>query len=335
MRVRLAVRPFVTQSVIVGMLCVAQFATNMWTTQVVRPLKLDQFLLYIAVFGGVNLTVVLLGDRLARARGWWRRSAYMAIGAAGSSVAHYVALAPAAYVETAYNGVLALLLAIPALLGATTGFLLHSSLGYAADGDDPQALAAAAGDSAAPSPGGLLSAGETDYYGGPLQVRTSTMAAWIAALIGAALFSLVTMFSLNDGILPADVLPPLIRTNPALAALMAIGVYSIPFLFFIRKSHDFLQARGKDGIKSYALAGVFVPLGFCTMLLALMGPFAVMIVLPWFLPSVVAMTAYHRLAGFEPLSLPGDIEVSDRRTLLPADHVRRRMRRVIATDRAA
>ena len=80
---------------------------------------------------------------------------------------------------------------------------------------------------------------------------------------------------------------------------------------------------------SYALAGVVVPLGFALMLLALMGPFGVMVVLPWVLPSVVAMSVYHRLAGFEPLALPQDIEVRDPRNMLPADHVRRRVKRAV------
>jgi len=41
--------------------------------------------------------------------------------------------------------------------------------------------------------------------------------------------------------------------------------------------------------------------------------------------------AYHRLAGREPLSLPDDIEVSDRRALVGADHVRRHVRRIVDT----
>ena len=155
------------------------------------------------------------------------------------------------------------------------------------------------------------------------------MAAWVAALIGASIIGVATLFSLTDGQLPADVLPPLFRTNPAMAGLVGIAFWTVPFLFFVRKSHDFLQSRGKDRIKSYALAGVFVPLGLSSMLLVLMGPFALLIVLPWIFPSVIAMVVYHRLAGVEPLALPADIEVSDPRTLIPADHVRRRVRRVI------
>ena len=64
-------------------------------------------------------------------------------------------------------------------------------------------------------------------------------------------------------------------------------------------------------------------------LFALLGPFAIMVVLPWILPSMAAIAVYHRLAGFEPLSLPDDIEVNDRRTLIAADHPRRQTRRIV------
>ena len=158
------------------------------------------------------------------------------------------------------------------------------------------------------------------------------MAAWVAAFIASSLYSLTVMFSLTDGLLPPDAMPPLYHENPALMALVGIAVYSVFFYFFVRKAHGFLQARGKDQMRSYALAGIFVPLGFALMLLALMGPFGIMVVLPWVLPSVLAMVTYHRLAGFEPLALPSDIEVRDPRTLLAADHVRRRVRRVVPVN---
>jgi hypothetical protein len=131
--------------------------------------------------------------------------------------------------------------------------------------------------------------------------------------------------------LPADAMPPLSRANPILFAIYGIIGVSVLFYIFISRSHSFLQRRGKDSLKSYALAGVVVPLGFALALLALMGPFGPLIVLPWILPSVLAMATYHRIAGFEPLDLPDDIEVSDPRTMLPADHVRRRVRRVVRT----
>jgi hypothetical protein len=111
--------------------------------------------------------------------------------------------------------------------------------------------------------------------------------------------------------------------------LSGIFVMTLPFYIFVRKAHAFLQARGKSELKSYLKAGLFVPGLFFLGFFALLGPFAIMFVLPWILPSMIAIGVYHRLAGFEPLSLPGDIEVSDRRTLIGADHPRRQMRRIV------
>jgi hypothetical protein len=329
MKLRFAWTPLLVQSQIMGMLVLGQFQTGMWTTHQVQRFTLDQMLLYFLLFAAVNFAVVFAGDQFARKNGWWTRSAYLLIGAAGGTAAHGVALAPGGYYEASRSGVMLLIIAIPLLLGAATGFLMHRSLGYSTEGDDPHALAAAGANDRAGPADAVYDIGTASYYEGPLQVRTSAMAAFVAALIASSLYSLTVMFSLGDGMLPAEAMPPLYRENPALMALVGIGVYSLFFYLFIRKAHGFLQARGKDRMRSYALAGVFVPMGFVIMLLALMGPFAVMVVLPWVMPSVLAMVVYHRLAGFEPLALPADIEVADQRTMLAPDHVRRRVRRVI------
>ena len=334
MELRFAWKPLLVQSQIIGLLVLAQFQTSMWTTHAAQRLTLDRMFLYFLLFAGVNFVVIAAGDGLARKMGWWQRSAYLLIGAAASSAAHAVALAPGGYVEAWRNGVILLILAIPLLLGAATAFLMHRGLGYSTEGDDPQALAEATKPAAeeAQAASAVHDTATASYYEGPLQVRTSAMAAWVAAFIASSLYSLTVMFSLGDGLLPPDAMPPLYHENPALMALVGIGVYSLFFYLFVRKAHGFLQARGKDQMRSYALAGVFVPMGLALMLLALMGPFAIMVVLPWVLPSVLAMVTYHRLAGFEPLALPSDIEVRDPRNLLAADHVRRRVRRVVPVN---
>jgi hypothetical protein len=339
MKLRFAWKPFLVQSQIVALLVFVQFQTNMWTTQIVRPMSPDQMLLHFALFFGLSLIVALACDRYGRSKGLWKRSAYVLIGALSASITHFVALAPGGYVRAIDEGHLLVILVIPLLLGGATGFLLHKSLGYSTEDDDPLLLEQTVGKAAASQAPigvatslGLINSGSAEYYDGPLQVRTSGWAALVAALAGSAVYSIVTTLTLYDGALPMDALPPVFRNNPALGMLLASAVFTLPFFVFVRKSHDFLQARGKDGIKSYALAGLFVPLGFGLMLLALMGPFGVMVILPWIVPSVIAMITYHRVAGFEPLALPSDIEVRDRRTMLPANHVRRRVRRVVPAE---
>jgi fatty acid desaturase len=332
MKLRFAWKPLLVQSQIMGLIVLAQFQTNIWTSWRMQRFTVDQMFLYFLLFASINFAVVYAGDQLARKHGRWKRSTYMMIGAAGATAAHAVALAPGGYVDTLRNGAILLIVLIPALLGAATGFLMHLSLGYSDEGDDPHALADLVNGPEPAGAGAVHDLGTAAYYDGPLQVRTSGMAALVAALVGSSLYTLTVMFSLSDGLLPAEAMPPLYRENPAMMAMVGICFYTLFFFAFVRRAHSFLQSRGKDKILSYALAGVFVPMGFAMMLLALMGPFGVMVVLPWVLPAVVAMVSYHRHAGFEPLFLPSDIEVSDQRTMLPADHVRRRVRRVIPVN---
>jgi len=111
--------------------------------------------------------------------------------------------------------------------------------------------------------------------------------------------------------------------------LSGIFAFILPFYILVRKAHAFLQARGKSALSSYIKAGLVVPGLFFLGFLALLGPFALLFVLPWILPSMAAMGVYYRLAGMEPLALPDDIEVRDRRTLIAADHPRRQMRRIV------
>ena len=144
MQLRFAWKPLLVQSQLIGLLVLAQFQTSMWTTHAAQRLTLDRMFLYFLLFAGVNFVVIAAGDGLARKMGWWQRTPYLLIGAAASTVAHVVALAPGGYVEAWRNGVIALILAIPLLLGAATAFLMHRGLGYSTEGDDPQALAAAA-----------------------------------------------------------------------------------------------------------------------------------------------------------------------------------------------
>ena len=329
-KLRFAWKPLLVQSQIVGLLVLAQFQLNSWTDQKPDPVTPDRAVLFFLLFAGVNFLVMFAGDRLARKRGIWKRSHYMVLGGVASTAAHAVALAPASYVQAARDGIVFALILLPLLIGAATAFLMHRSLGYAVEGDDPQALQQkVSGESAN---GAVHKTDLAEYYDGPLQVRTSAMAAVIASLAGGAVFVFIQLVGLSDGLLPREATPPLFSQNPILFALYGICGCAVFFYVFVMRSHAFLQRRAKTELKSYALAGVFVPAGFAMAYIALMGPLGFIFVLPWVLPAVAAMIAYHRLAGFEPLDIPDDIEVRDPRAMLPADHIRRRVRRVVRAD---
>ena len=332
MKLAFSWRPFVAQSLAVGLFTFLEWQTNVWTTKAVRPETLDRLILPLIGFALVNFAVLIAGDRVARRLGRSDRPTYVVIGALAASAAHVVALAPAGYATALERGALSLLIGVPALLGAAMGFLLHRSLGFTTEGDEPEALATSVGKTKDAAPAYAATAG-AEYYNGPLQVRDSSMAALIAAMIGSTLYMFMqALAESQDHFLAGMVSPKAFGSMPTMF-LSGIFVFTLPFYIFVRKAHSFLQARGKAELKSYALAGLVVPGLFFLGFLALLGPFALLFVLPWILPSIAAMATYHRLAGMEPLSLPDDIEVSDRRTLIAADHPRRQMRRIVGPQR--
>jgi hypothetical protein len=273
--------------------------------------------------------VLIAGDRIARKLGRSDRATYIGIGAMAASAAHAVALAPAAYATAAGQGTVSVIIAVPALLGAAMGFLLHRSLGFAIDGDEPEELAGQAGSGEpGPVPAYAATTG-AEYYSGPLQVRDSSMAALIAAVIGSTLYMFMQAVAESQTHFLAGMVSPKAFGSMPTMFLSGIFAFVLPFYIFVRKAHAFLQARGKSALSSYIKAGLVVPGLFFLGFLALMGPFALLFVLPWILPSMAAMGVYYRIAGMEPLALPDDIEVRDRRTLIGADHPRRHMRRVV------
>lgn len=329
MKLAFSWRPFVSQSLAVGLFTFLEWQTNVWTTKTVRAETLDRLLGPLIGFALVNFMVLLAGDRLARKLGRSDRGTYIAIGAIAASAAHAVALAPAAYVTAVERGTVSLLIAVPALLGAALGFLLHRSLGFAIDGDEPEELVEKAGDPANGGAPAYAATSGAEYYSGPLQLRDSSMAALIAAITGSTLYMFMQAVAESQTHFLAGMVSPKAFGSMPTMFLSGIFAFILPFYIFVRKAHAFLQARGKSALSSYVKAGLVVPGLFFVGLLALMGPFALLFVLPWILPSMAAMAAYHRLAGMEPLALPDDIEVRDRRTLIAANHPRRQMQRIV------
>ena len=334
MKLRFEWRAFIQQSVALALFLFVQWVTNIWTDKLLRPRTLDGMVLPIIGFGLINLAIMLAGDRLARRFDQSGRTAYVILGAIAATVMHVVALAPDAYVTTAARGELTLLIAIPALLGASTGFLLHRTLGYAHEGDDPQklanALAEVRSDLKEVAHRAFSATDSAEYYGGPLQVRDSSMAALVAAMIGSTLFIFIQAIAEWQRPFVTQIVSHDAFGGAGALFLAGIIGVTVPMYAFVQKTHSYLQARGKWEVTSYVKGGLAIPGLICLGLLALMGPFAVMVVLPWVFPGMAAMAVYHRLAGWEPLALPDDIEVRDPRTLIAADHPRRQMHRIVA-----
>ena len=321
-----------TGAATMGLFTLVEMRLGIWSEPVAREWTLDRTIVEILLVGALFTGLFMAGHAAARKAGKRGRSVYAAIGALAAAPGNLLAMGGDAMAEAKDSGMLSVLIAAPLVAGAVIGFLYHRRAGYETDGDDPAALAAAAAEPAEAeggTAGGFVETASASYYDGPLQVKTSGMAALIAAVVGGASHSLMSFSSLLGDPLPADAMPPVLRDNPGLGVVYGIIGFSIPYLVFVKATHGYLQRREKSSIRSYVLAGVFVPLMFAGAFFCLMGPFGVLFAGQFMVPSIIAMAAYYRLAGLEPLSLPDDIEVDDPRTLVAANHPRRRMRRVI------
>ncbi len=248
-------------------------------------------------------------------------------------------------------------LVFPAGAGWLLGSFYHWSAGLQVEDDDPRLLEQAMHRPGArsPAPGGIaIEAADQDpafvetaqagYYSGPVQVRTSLNAAVISSA-AAVLLSHVTLFffligsyyTQNGDAVPKArpiglfgiQLPDLPILASALVSVLESGVMislilAIPTTLIVYALHLGLRAFKKSDYLHYALVGLLTPPAI-GLLLFFVLPLGLQLALPF----AVAMMLYRKMAGLEPLSLPGDMEVRDRRTLIGGDHARRRYARVI------
>lgn len=297
--------------------------------------SVDAWVLRSLITGAVYALLFWLGHHLLRKRQSSSRNLYALIGAVASVPPFFLATGWTALAAASAAGRLSALLACPLVLGALLGFLYHRRAGYEADGDDPAALASTVVDPRAPTAsGGLHVTQMAEYYEGPLVVRNSLGAKAIASLLGSSAFVLAV--SLSEVAAPtSSPLGQFMAVNgPGKTILQGIIGAALPIMLFLSIAHSILRGRGKSTVRDYAIAGAVGPVIF-SFLFALTGMslFALVYLLQFLAPSLVAMLVYRNLAGLEPRPLPDDIIVTDRRTLVGADHVRRRVARVIDESR--
>lgn len=319
----------------------------------------DGFLLAVFFPMITFASLFAIGHFGLRTSGANARTAYPILGAISVLVSAGVWI-PYDLVELALaDGFLSIIIGLLAGIGSIIGFLHVRSVGYGhkdtestafeqafenkKDQDrfaqsrathDPLAASTQTETNENPEEIGHFVTDELEFFEGPLQVITSTKAAFTAAVAGALTHSL---YSFLVAIVFSDVLS--LRNDSALEkffsgelfTMMAMGIV---FSFFIcgiilppaiLGLHKYLKSKGKSDASSYIKYGAAAP-AVAGLMMLIVGIFLT----HWLiLPLAVAMGAYHRLAGLEPADLPEDIEVKDRRALVGANHVRRRVHRVV------
>ena len=196
----------------------------------------------------------------------------------------------------------------------------------------PSAFASMFG-SAAPHEGpATVEVGDRLYFAGPVQVRTSYGALFLSgALFG--LLSILILFGLF--VLGASLSPKPIEdvfgywvlfNRTALVSWLIFGTLGTAVLLFVPNliAHNVARWMKVTSVGAYGGVGFLTAAILCVILPPL-GFIAL-------LPCPLAMLLYRRIVGLEPVNLPSDLVVTDRDSLVGADHPRRRYRRVLVQE---
>lgn len=266
-----------------------------------------------------------------------RDAAYMIAGAACLIVSYLLGPGVEIHHMAKAAGYASAVLAAPAIMGVVIGYIYWKGAGYDTDNDDVDALAKASSQLNSENSTvdlSYISTREAEYYNGPLQVRSSFIAAGLGGMMGGLIYNAVVVF--YSGIMMKNAMHSSLSSfsgggfagasnNLAYglltAMLMGVVLLSIP----IYVGHLIARAREKTDFSDYALIGGLIPIVLGLMMFVI----GVMITLPFVPPMIIGMIVYRKYAGLEPMDLPEDIIARERRTLVGAEHVRRRMGRVV------
>jgi hypothetical protein len=241
----------------------------------------------------------------------------------------------------AAQGMLAWFFILPALVGAGMGFLYAFRAGWEVGDDRPEALAEALRETAEQGDGDTapdrVSAGGTEYFSGPLRVRTSfalmALSAALAVAIGGAvraLFSLGFEVSHMSDRSNAAVIDHAAEMSLYLGLEMAfvimIGV--MPVALAILAGHFIARGFRTHAHWAYFVIGLIAPAVLALLSLGVFLVLGAMIALP----AAIGMVLYRSFAGLEPVPVREDIHVSDERALVAADHPRRQFGRIIRSS---
>lgn len=299
-------------------------------------LHMDRLLLSCLTGGAVFGVLFGLGHLAARRAKSGSRPLYSLIGAVGLVLAYASQMRPIDLRAIADQGMLAYFFILPALVGSAAGFLYALKAGWEVGDDDPEALAesVAAAEAAADSPVAGIKVGDTEYFDGPLQTRTSFPLMILAAALATALLTgarALFVFAFEASLLEdqsnaavwAHTAQLSLFSGLEMAMLILVGI--IPISLSILAGHYVARGFKTHAHWAYFLIGLLAPLLIAVLSVGLLLVFGLMICLP----TAIGMALYRTFAGLEPVPVREDIRAPDPRALVPEGHARRRFGRVI------
>jgi hypothetical protein len=332
-----------------------------WGTEPLRDFSNDAVLLTILKGGIVFAVIFTTGHLVLRHLGIIKPWAYAALGTVCALPLFVLHLASGTFEQLAATGNLSTGLFIPACIGAAIGLAYRKSAGVDGVAEDldgmnaayrrlatagagetetgshgrPDRAQAATAKTPATADGAFVHEG-TEYFAGPLRVRTSLLSLIGASILGGVLSAILQgildlrsymhdLERLSKSIHPGNLIDVLVSD---LVARGAIALFTgMPVLILIAIAHFALRSMSKTGYLAYGVGGLLAAPVMALVTFGAAGP----LVLLATLPTVVGAVLYRKFAGLEPLPVAEDVIARNRRDLVGADHARRKAGRVIAS----
>ncbi|CDX14225.1 membrane hypothetical protein [Mesorhizobium sp. ORS 3324] len=331
-----------------------------WGTEPLSDFSNDAVILTILKGGIMFAFIFTVGHLALRYFGIIKAWTYAVLGTVCALPLFIVHLASGTFEEMAATGNLSTGLFIPACVGAAIGLAYRKSAGVDGVAEDLEGMnvayrlaAAAAGETASGSygqagrgqvafgraqptadvVGGFVHEG-TEYFSGPLRVRTSLVSLLSASILGGMLSTVLQgVLDLGSYMHGLDRIGKTIRPGNLIDVLVgdlvakgAMALFTgMPVVILIAIAHFALRSIGKSGYLAYGLGGLLAAPAMALVTFGAAGPLVILSTLP----TVVGAVIYRKLAGLEPVPVAEDVIARDRRDLVGADHARRKAGRVI------
>jgi hypothetical protein len=306
------------------------------TRQVALPPP-DRALGMLALRVALDAAGIVVGHVLARSSGIGSRAAYALIGGLAAALGYALALRHGLALLPAIEGTTITAGVLPTVVGMCAGFLYGQFAGRelmaSANAKITSSAAPTAPAASEPIP---ASAPLPASFDGPIQVRTSFGAIFLASLTPTLLITLIYM----NGILPmigsqSTSSGPLHFGSQQVMAfgfsiqlfLMSVMMTVLPCTVFVAVAHAIARGLNRTSGLHYAGVGALVGLA-CGIPLIPLGPVA-LAALPLAALGAILMAVYRCFAGLEPRPLPEPVLARDAEALVPDDHPSRRTRAVI------
>jgi hypothetical protein len=290
----------------------------------------------------VDAVGLMIGHFICRGLGVGSRAAYALLGGVASAAGYAISLQFGLMPPVPYYGVAVTAGILPTLTGMVAGFVY----GQFAGRERLQHVDPSSADTAPVDTASVAKPTPPAAFDGPVQVRTSIAAIFLASLVPSFLFTLfmfIVVYGLTSGLHDGPGEPMRFVWSrqifalavPAQLFLMTAMIWAVPCALFVAIAHGVARALRRVRGLDYAGVGALTGVAFGIALIPFSGmpswPFKGVgfLILPLAVLGAIMMAVYRRFAGLEPRALPEPVLATEVETLVPEDHPSRRAHAVV------